>query len=328
MGDGCMRVLVEAIHSAPSQAVLYISGGASQTLGWLMSVPGASNTVLEAVIPYSRMSMIQLLGKVPVQFTSRKHAEDMALAAYNRALKVLGVGFTGSLASTHPKLGEHRFHLSTRTSDRLYVCTVTLSKNLHLELLVEVLREVMFSIIIPGFTDSRGGRKSFKPVFTRDSMHSSSKRVPSTYYDGHSHGILLNKSRAWELIVMKAGFPDVDTKNKKWFKTSRPNYAREYQRNMGPEKVHGRISVECSIGCEAIANACNVQASFSSQLTDTDVADDCEEHFHEDQELEQLISGKICFKVYPFSSGMMHICHLRNEKSFFRVHLIPYMMVI
>lgn len=29
-----------------------------------MSVPGASNTVLEVTVPYSRMSMIQLLGKV------------------------------------------------------------------------------------------------------------------------------------------------------------------------------------------------------------------------------------------------------------------------
>lgn len=35
-----------------------------QALGWLMSVPGASNTVLESVVTYSRMSMIQLLGKV------------------------------------------------------------------------------------------------------------------------------------------------------------------------------------------------------------------------------------------------------------------------
>lgn len=35
-----------------------------QVIGWLLSVPGASNTVLETVVPYSRMSMIQLLGKV------------------------------------------------------------------------------------------------------------------------------------------------------------------------------------------------------------------------------------------------------------------------
>ena len=93
-----------------------------QVVGWLLSVPGASNTVLEAVVPYSRMSMIQLLGKVflfqllffhkptflllllllfvllgfslilflqiPSQFCSQQTAEDMALLAYNRALKL------------------------------------------------------------------------------------------------------------------------------------------------------------------------------------------------------------------------------------------------
>lgn len=35
-----------------------------KALGWLLSVPRASNTVLEATVPYSRASMVQLLGKV------------------------------------------------------------------------------------------------------------------------------------------------------------------------------------------------------------------------------------------------------------------------
>ncbi|CAH1423990.1 unnamed protein product [Lactuca virosa] len=138
MTDSLIRALVEAIHSTPTQAVLYFSGGASQVLGWLAAVPGASNTVLEVIVPYSRMSMIQLLGKVPVQFTSKETAEDMALVAYNRALKlskpgspVVGVGFTGSLATTRPKLGDHRFYLSTRTSNRLWASSVTLSKGLR-----------------------------------------------------------------------------------------------------------------------------------------------------------------------------------------------------
>lgn len=64
MTESCIRSAVEAIHSSPFQTVLYLAGGASQLLGWLLSVPGASNTVLEAFVPYSRMSMIQLLGKV------------------------------------------------------------------------------------------------------------------------------------------------------------------------------------------------------------------------------------------------------------------------
>ncbi|KAK6921692.1 Cytidyltransferase-like domain [Dillenia turbinata] len=138
MTDGWIRAIVEAIHSSPTQAVLYLSGGASQAIGWLLSIPGASNTVLETIVPYSRMSMIQLLGKIPSQFVSPQTAEKMALSAYNRALKlsrpgspVLGVGFTGSLASTRPKLGDHRFHLSMRTSDRLWASTVTFSKGLR-----------------------------------------------------------------------------------------------------------------------------------------------------------------------------------------------------
>ncbi|KAM7487666.1 hypothetical protein LguiB_025150 [Lonicera macranthoides] len=207
MTDGWIRAIVEAIHSTPTQAVLYFSGGASQTLGWLLSVPGASNTVLEAVVPYSRMSTIQLLGKVPTRFTSKQNAEELALLAYNRALKlckpgspVLGVGFTGSLASAHPKLGEHRFHLSTRTSDRLCVSTVTLSKGLR----------------------------------TREQE----ERVSSQFL------------------------------------------------------------------LKAIANACKVQETFVSELTDSEAPDECEKHFDEDEELEQLISGQICYKVYPFSSEL------------------------
>ncbi|OMO64658.1 hypothetical protein CCACVL1_21624 [Corchorus capsularis] len=191
MADACIRAVVESIHSSPTQAVLYLAGGASLALGWLTSVPGASNTVLESVVPYSRMSMIQLLAKIPDQYCSQQTADDLALLAYNRALRlsspgspVLGVGFTGSLATTRPKLGDHRFHLSTRTSDRSWASTVTLSK--------------------------------------------------------------------------------------------------------------------------AIANACKVPSTFDSELTESDVVDECERFFTEDQELEQLINGQICFKIYPFSRDTLN----------------------
>lgn len=179
-------------------------------MGWLISVPGASNTVLEALVPYSRMSMIQLLGKIPTQFCSGKTAEEMALVAYNRALKlsrpglpILGVGFTGSLGSTRPKLGDHRFHLSTRTANRLWVSTVTLSKGLR----------------------------------TREQE------------DFLSSQLLL----------------------------------------------------------KAIACACKVPGSFVPDLTESDVSEEYEKEFSEDEELQQLIDGQICFKVYPFSSGVHNL---------------------
>ncbi|KAB1205606.1 hypothetical protein CJ030_MR7G017778 [Morella rubra] len=205
MTDACVRAVVEAIHSSPTQAVLHLSGGASQVVGWLLSVPGASNTVLETVIPYSRMSMIQLLGKIPAQFCSQQTAQELAFSAYNRALKlsrpgspVLGVGFTGSLATSGPKRGDHRFHLSTRTADCLGVSTVTLSKGLR---------------------------------------------------------------------------------------------TREQE-----DKVSSQFLLK------AIANACKVPTTLDTGLSESDVSEECEQQFDEDQELEQLINGQICFKIYPFSS--------------------------
>ncbi|OVA08136.1 Cytidyltransferase-like domain [Macleaya cordata] len=203
--DGWIRAMVEAIHASPTQAVLYLSGGASQALGWLVSVPGASNTVLEAVVPYSRISMSQLLSKMPTHFASQQTAEEMSLVAYNRALKlcrpgfpVVGVGFTGSLASIRPKHGDHRFFLSTRTSDRHWVSKVTLAKGLR---------------------------------------------------------------------------------------------TREQE-----DKVSSQLLLK------AVADACGVSALFVSELGESEVPDEYEMLFNEDQELQQLINGEICMKVYPFSS--------------------------
>ncbi|XP_021749372.1 uncharacterized protein LOC110715091 isoform X2 [Chenopodium quinoa] len=202
---GMMRPLIEAIHSTPTKAVVYIAGGAAHAVGWLTSIPGASNTLLEAVIPYSRMSMIQLLGKIPAQFADSSTAEDMALVAYNRALKiskpgcpVLGVGFTGSLATNRLKQGDHRFHMCIRTSNRLWLSTVTLSKGLRTREEEEIL----------------------------------------------SSQFLL----------------------------------------------------------KAIAGASKAPVDFTPALNELDISTERESLFSEDEELEQLLNGQICFKVYDFTS--------------------------
>ncbi|XP_027364415.1 uncharacterized protein LOC113871526 isoform X1 [Abrus precatorius] len=207
MTESGIRTAVEAVHSSPFKAVLHLAGGASQVVGWLLSVPGASNTVLEVVVPYSKMSLLQLIGKIPSQFCSQQTAEDMALLAYNRALKlstpgspVVGVGFTGSLASDRPKLGEHRFYMSTRTADRLWISRVTLTKGLR----------------------------------TRE-----------------------EEDRVSSHLLLKA-----------------------------------------------IANVCKVPATSVSELSESDVFDECEKQFNEDQQLEQLINGEICYKIYPFANEL------------------------
>ena len=40
--------VVVGVHASKPKAVLAVTGGGFQSLGWIMAVPGASNTILEA----------------------------------------------------------------------------------------------------------------------------------------------------------------------------------------------------------------------------------------------------------------------------------------
>ena len=51
--EPALRVALEAVHASPVRAVLHVTGGAAQSLGWVMAVPGASRTLLEARVPYA-----------------------------------------------------------------------------------------------------------------------------------------------------------------------------------------------------------------------------------------------------------------------------------
>ena len=46
--------------------------------------------------------------------------------------------------------------------------------------------------------------------------------------------------------------------------------------------------------------------------SESDVSDECETQFNEDQQLEQLINGQICFKIYPFENGMVKLLSRSN----------------
>ncbi len=133
--DPEVQQLVEAIHAAPQRLVLIVSGGGSRTASQLLEVPGASRTVLEAVVPYSEEAMVVLLGGKPDRICSVTTARAMAMAAYCRARRydqsgnpLLGVACTASLATDRPKRGSHRAHLAVQTDDITETWSVTLEK--------------------------------------------------------------------------------------------------------------------------------------------------------------------------------------------------------
>lgn len=58
---------------------------------------------------------------------------------------------------------------------------------------------------------------------------------------------------------------------------------------------------------KAISDACKVSATFSSELYESEVPDEYERQVDEDEELQQIIDGKLCMKIYDFSGGTVKI---------------------
>ena len=127
--------LVERIHAAPGRVVLVVSGGGSRAIAELLEVPGASRTLLEAVVPYCEEALIAWLGGRPEAFCSAGAARAMAMVAFRRAWdyeggrhSAAGVACTASLATDRPKRGAHRVHLALQTARRTATWSLQLKK--------------------------------------------------------------------------------------------------------------------------------------------------------------------------------------------------------
>ena len=110
-----IRQHIEKIHATPHKAVVAVSGAGTQAVAWLLGVAGASRTILEALVPYGRESMISFLGFEPEQSASAQTARDMAKAAFRKAKSQLeddsppvGLACAATIATDRPKRGEHR----------------------------------------------------------------------------------------------------------------------------------------------------------------------------------------------------------------------------
>ena len=139
-----VKGLVERIHDSPKMAVIAVSGAGVEALAWLLGVPGASRTVLEAVVPYSQRSMAEFLGHEPEgQYVSPETARDMAESAYGKALRlrergdepvvdvtgrVVGLSCTATIATDRPKRGDHRCCIATCDDQGVTTYSLKLAK--------------------------------------------------------------------------------------------------------------------------------------------------------------------------------------------------------
>jgi nicotinamide mononucleotide (NMN) deamidase PncC len=117
------------LHESPWRGVFHVTGGGSGFLAEMLSVPGASRTVLEARVPYAETALARLLGAQPEQACSEATARALAMAAFQEALRLswaepaadrestlFGFACTASLATDRPKRGAHRAHVAVQTA--------------------------------------------------------------------------------------------------------------------------------------------------------------------------------------------------------------------
>jgi nicotinamide mononucleotide (NMN) deamidase PncC len=117
--------LIERIHASGCGCIVSLTGGGSRAISDLLTVPGASATMLEAVVPYSAEALADWLGGKFDQACCEPTARAMAMAGFERARKLSavepttlrGIGVTASLASARPKRGPHRMHVAWQSAE-------------------------------------------------------------------------------------------------------------------------------------------------------------------------------------------------------------------
>lgn len=117
-----VKTVSARIHSTPTKAVIYCSGGGATAISSLLSFPGASQTILDASVPYDRGAMLELLDNnqpIPKSLSSREASTALARAALRRAAHLappdtplIGVGAACALATARPRRGDSRAHVT------------------------------------------------------------------------------------------------------------------------------------------------------------------------------------------------------------------------
>lgn len=121
-----LEKLVPLIHATPAKGVVIPTGGGTRVFPMLLELGGGSNTLLDGQVPYKEFMTDEILGGKPDKYVSELTARQLAMAAYQKALKIrskdavsypndtedypiFGVACTVSLQKT-PKEREGRKH--------------------------------------------------------------------------------------------------------------------------------------------------------------------------------------------------------------------------
>ena len=136
-------LLVDALAGPGRRLVVASSGGGAAAISRLVATPGSSAIVLEGLVPYARDAVNDILGGPQESYCSSRTARRLAVAAWQRAVRLqevagvtadeagrraVGAAITAGLRTRQPKRGEHRAIVAVQTRDATRVVEVVLAK--------------------------------------------------------------------------------------------------------------------------------------------------------------------------------------------------------
>ena len=183
------NIVISEIHRAPQQGVFYVTGGGSLFISDLLTVSGASNTVLEAQVPYATDALTDLIGHSDTGACSDRTARTMAVTAYLRAsallassarddVEVFGFAITASLASLTGKRGPHRAHIAMQTRTTTYTWFIELRTGARTR---DAEERVVADAAVHMLAESLGHQGGHRQITTRDTIETASTDIVALF---------------------------------------------------------------------------------------------------------------------------------------------------
>ena len=135
--DNAIKDTIHNIHSSDTKMVISVTGAGFKVINWLLSVSGASKTLLEATIPYSESSQELFLEKSNLsKSVSQNMSEDLAKKSYMRATKlrnsdspVIGIGCTAAISTNRNRKGLNEAFITIWESNKINTVHLILDKS-------------------------------------------------------------------------------------------------------------------------------------------------------------------------------------------------------
>jgi nicotinic acid mononucleotide adenylyltransferase/nicotinamide mononucleotide (NMN) deamidase PncC len=199
--------LIERLAAQERRLVIVSSGGGAAAIASLAGTPGASAVVLEGLVPYAREAVDAFLGGPQESYCSSRTARRLAVAAWQRAIRLcgpsthtdacLGVAVTASLRTVAPKRGQHRVFAAAHSLAATDVAELVLEKDARSRADEEAIAAALALAVVNG---AAGGDAELPAGMLRAGEHLIRERVepPAAW----------RKLAAGERTAVAAGGPD------------------------------------------------------------------------------------------------------------------------